>query len=80
MTELLKRCREALAEGRLAEARKLLDELGMQPHKLFDVGPELASAESYGIPEAFRQLFDDRIEWVNYCIRDASDEHMGGAL
>ncbi len=77
MKELLKRTREALADGRLAEARPLLDELGRHPHELFQAGPELANAESYEIPDNFRQLFDDRIEWVNYCIRYAG-EPVGG--
>jgi len=79
MKDLLQRTREALSEGRLAEARPLLDELGRHPYEVFQAGPELASAESYGIAEDFRQLFDDRISWVNFCIQFAGDGFQGGA-
>lgn len=74
MKQLLKQCRGELVAGRLAEARWLLDELGNRPYGLFKAGPELASAESYGIPEALRGLFDDRIKWVNYWINHAREE------
>lgn len=62
---LLRRCRAMLAEGFTSEAYSCLNELCQLKEKLTGAGPELASAECYGIPEDFRALFQDRIELVN---------------
>jgi hypothetical protein len=70
--ELLKSARAALAEGRLSEAHGLLDELAEYKERLSGLAPELASAESYAVPEDYRQLFQDRIELVNRHLRGDS--------
>jgi len=74
----LEYCRIALTQGRLAQAQRLLDDMGAHPYLLFQAGPELASAEAYGIAEDFRALFQDRIDWVNFSIRYAGEGFKGG--
>lgn len=70
--ELLKNARSALGQGRLSEASRLLDELSTLKECLSGVGPELASAESCGVSEDYRELFQDRIDLVNLHLRGDS--------
>lgn len=67
---LLRRARALLAEGFLSEAHTCLNELCAFKEELAGIGPPLASAESYGVADNFRQLFQDRIDLVN--------AHLGG--
>lgn len=65
----LRRVRAMLAEGFISEAFGLLNELCQLKEKLAGAGPELASAESYGISADYRALFQDRIDLVNIYLR-----------
>jgi hypothetical protein len=69
MRELLDLTHNALSAGNLGRAGQYLDELCARSRELPGAGEELGSAESYGVPAHVRQFFQDRIDWVNGCIR-----------
>lgn len=60
-TNLWTATHDALCDGRWADARTLLDELGLRT----DVVDCLSSAQAYGVPPMLHDVIQDRINVVN---------------